>query len=199
MVDSFGAGSTTRDSVADRDQAAADRGNGGNYNDPYGFSRNTPWGPQSPLDGLMSYGPLGALLGAINDPTIPKSLSTPGEGGYDTRDGGGRGGFGGQGGYSMNNIMDLLRRYGAGQQQPFQFAPPPSQGNMPQIAPPGGMPSQGPQNINDLYSLYGATPNTPMPAPAQAPPTQVPPTQGPSIPAPYPGGVIPGPLLHGRS
>ena len=136
--------------------------------DGYGTSRNTPWGPQSAWSGLKSGGLFGALLGAINDPSMPKTMGDPG--GYNTRDGGGA---------NINKILSALKQQGidlgGGQGGdpippfPFQFGLPPSQVTpnfMPQIAPPGGMPppGQGPQNLNDLYGLYGVAPNAPMPA-----------------------------------
>ena len=143
------------------------RGPGGNR-DGYGTSRNTPWGPQSAWSGLKSGGLLGALLGAINDPSMSKTMGDPG--GYNTRDAGG----GKFGGLDINRILTGLQQRGidrggaSGGSFPFQFGMPPSQVTpnfMPQIAPPGGMPQgQGPQNINDLYSLYGVAPNAPMPA-----------------------------------
>ena len=187
MVDSFSAGETTRDSVQDRDQAAADRSH-----DAYGTSRNTPWGPQSAWSGLKGGGLLGALLGAINDPSMPKTMGDPG--GYNTRDGGGR--VGGSGGLDINSLLAALQQGGQGGQGaggfPFQFGMPPSQVTpnfMPQITPPGGMPTeQGPQNLNDLYGLYGVAPNAPMPV---APP-------GPSAataPAPSPPPVAPPPYM----
>ena len=154
---------------------------GGNYGDisgggggGYGMSRDTPWGPQSAWSGLRSGGLFGALRGAINDPSMPKTMGDPG--GYNTRDGGGSM-FGGPlrgplRGMDINDILAALRGGGqdsqGGTSFPFQFGMPPSQVTpnfMPQIAPPGGMPQgQGPQNLNDLYGLYGVAPNAPMPA-----------------------------------
>jgi hypothetical protein len=77
--------------------------------------------------------------------------------------------------------MGFLQRLG---QQPFQFAPPSPQGAMPQIAPPGGMPSQGPQNINELYSLYGVGPGAAFGA---APPQMVNPIEPSQTYAAMPG------------
>jgi hypothetical protein len=113
-------------------------------------------------------------MGAINDPNMSKTMGDPG--GYNARDGGGYQPGGGVGGGFGNIFGGQQGSSGGG--FPFQFGMPPSQMTpnfMPQIAPPGGMPSQGPQNLNDLYSLYGVAPNAPMPA---APPMPAPATAG---------------------
>lgn len=155
--------------------------------DPEGRDAGSSWGDAKTGFGTgMKYGgPMGGLLGGLYgyaaSPHTPKSMATPGEEGYDTRDGGNWGGMGGGrgGGISMGAIMRYLQQNGiGGGQQGFQFAPP-AQGNMPQIAPPGGMPQgQGPQNINDLYSLYGSGPSQAMPQ--QAAPPQYPGGFGPT-------------------
>lgn len=83
-------------------------------------------------------------------------------------------------------ILQMLQSKGLAQGGlPFQFGAPPSQVTpnfMPQITPPGGMPQgQGPQNLNDLYGMYGVGANAPMPqAPTlpPPPPPQQPPPQG---------------------
>ena len=113
-------------------------------------------------------------------------------GGYNTVAGGGdRGGILG-GGMTMADIQGLLDQYmrantpGTGD-FPFMFGMPPSQMTpnfMPQIAPP----NQGnPQNLNDLYAMYGAAPNAPMPS---APPS-VPPQPPPQAPTQLPPQALP--------
>lgn len=112
--------------------------------------------------------------------------------------GGNQGGPGGAGGISQAQLMQLMQQFmqSGGFKPtegglPFQFGAPPSQVTpnfMPQITPPGGMPppGQGPQNMNDLYGMYGVGANAPMPqAPTLPPPpppppaSEAPPQQGP--------------------